>query len=72
MIILEDAAQDVPPGVAQASFTRPAPSTPDRSAGPARVEGADREQMLANLQQLLDGGVVTPQEYEDLRGRMAG
>jgi hypothetical protein len=49
---------------------RPAPPTAVAPTVVAVPADPDPEQTLRNLQQLLDSGVVTPEEYERLRARV--
>ena len=59
-----------PAAVSQASMGRVsrAPTASEPVAVPA---AADPEQTLRNLQQLRDSGIVTAEEYESLRARVA-
>jgi hypothetical protein len=53
--------------------SRPSPpvAPPVVPAVPPAAADPDPEQTLRNLQQLLDSGVVTPEEYRRLRDRVA-
>jgi hypothetical protein len=48
-----------------------AASHPPRRPPPPPPPAADPTTTLRSLQELLDGGVITPDEYDELRARVA-
>jgi hypothetical protein len=51
---------------------RPAPPPPPSSpAGPAAAPAPSRAEQLAALQHLLDTGLISPEEHQQLRDRVA-
>jgi hypothetical protein len=50
---------------------RPAPPPPSSPARPAGAHASSRADQLAALRHLLDTGVISPEEHEQLRDRVA-